>query len=144
MFMLPILLCVAGWVWSGAYCASADYVTDRSDADHAIGYYASLTSMWGEVGLGIGRNAGSEYYWNYGVERVPVFYLWPRQESGVFLGFDFTRTSNPPDGWYYSFSISYLFIIIFLSVILFFVWRKTRPKLDPKTAFQIEVGSQRA
>ena len=40
--------------------------------------------------------------------------------------------------------VPYWFLIVFFSVALFFVWRKTRPKFNPNTAFPIEPSKLKA
>jgi hypothetical protein len=39
-------------------------------------------------------------------------------------------------------AVPFWFLIVVFSAVLFVVWRKTRPKIDPKTAFPVEVGKQ--
>ena len=55
-----------------------------------------------------------------------------------FLWFSFSRVGYDE----FELAVPYWFLILIFSAVLFFVWRKTRPKLNPKMAFPVEVKSQ--
>jgi hypothetical protein len=68
--------------------------------------------------------------------------FWPPNDPALhcLLGFRYGRRDFPAHGLGgYEFAVPYWFLIVASSAVLFSVWRKTRPKSNPATAFPVEV-----
>ena len=128
VFILPILLCVGGWVWSGFY-------------GRAVGYYRAghgvwCATEWGVVSVGVGPDRGMPDGWRYLVDPLPHFLFWPTNEPESFLGFRLPPHGFSP-GWY-GVAVPYWFLIILFALVLVFVWRKTGKK-KPDHGFPVEM-----
>ena len=136
--MLPILLCMAGWLWSVSQDGSILYFNH--------GRSVRCDSLWGVIGIRWSTNNLTSYGWEKDV--IPEeAHFWPGRnpDSQSFLGLDFryfqfgTGHSQFGTGDLYVLDVPYWLLIVVFSTVLFFVWRKTRPKPNPKTAFPVEV-----
>jgi len=135
VFMLPILFCVVGWGWSCHNEASIEY--------HDGGTVAGCSILWGGVELGAARNSGSlpEGNWVIGLGKLHESHLLhPDNSYGIhgWLGL----------GWYSAEDcvrvyIPFWLLLLIFSSLLFLVWRKTRPKNDPRTAFPVVMAGER-
>jgi hypothetical protein len=135
VFMLPLLLCVAGWGWSVRHLAHVwlDY--------HEAATF--LSTRWGKVQLA----------WNpkYGDLEPPVgFDSWPVEahllepDNGRHYTVDFSFPGfryTSEDGT--AVDVSYWLLILLFSVALVFVWRKTCKPIELR-AFPVEVGGKHA
>ncbi len=150
--MLPILLCVVGWGWSGM---------------QATTFYYSLDGRW----MACGHGQGVVYVqlaWDGRIpvgRRIPVGWLclvspvnpirfWPTDQHNLndynLLGFyychnhyvsSYEYTPEASRASSYSLGVPYWFLIAVFSWVLFIVWRKTRPKLHPPSAFPVEIAA---
>jgi hypothetical protein len=130
LFILPILLCVVGWVWSGTHFSWTKYSHEGS--------YVACTASRGVICVKFdGR--GTSNGWACGVDSRDA-HFWPVDypDSRSYLGFRFACFDEMAR-YDYLFAVPFWFLIIVSSAVLFFVWRKTRPKINPKTAFPVEV-----
>jgi len=77
--------------------------------------------------------------WGFGVEPLGIARFWPlgRPHGSSFLGFGFDGDDNA-----LFLSVPHWFLILVFFFVLFFVWRKTCPKINPKMAFPVEIGAK--
>jgi hypothetical protein len=148
LFVLPILLCVSAWVWSMLHQTYSSY--------HHGGHEISCTMEGGFLDCyvlfqGQGPRAPDGWYClTRSMDlRVVDPHFFPVRggqttpectSSPRFLGFGYEHgtTSNE----YRSVFVPYWFLIVVFSAALFVVCRKTRPKINPKMAFPVEVGEK--
>lgn len=143
LFMLAVLLCVAGWGWSRTDVCIISYSQN--------GHLVWCESKAGVVRLGRGWLSSFTHGWAWQSDPVdPPQFLPPFRDRYQFLGFGFRREviANPNDAGKIVFSTTYVdvpywFFALLFSVALLFVWRKTRPR-NPATAFPVEAKSQGA
>ncbi len=132
MFMLPILLCIVGWGSSIPLHSSVMHT-------HA-GYYIFCDTIWGIVNIGWGTNPTVHDPDGWMAVSDPA-------ESTVFLnldhgvlGFGYGQHSTIHDGRSFRWamlSIPYWFLLMLAVLGEVLVWRKTRPKANPATAFPV-------
>jgi hypothetical protein len=72
--------------------------------------------------------------WLYQTDRI-------RPYPARYYGFDFHHFADANVSAYVFF-VPYWFILCIPSGVMFFVWWKTRPKINPKMAFPVEVGKK--
>ena len=133
LFMLPILLCVGGWAWGRMYNGYVRFTHDGS--------WIGCVQSDGVIGVGVGGRFGLPNGWNHEVAlRDGLRHFWRPWPDPAFLGFRISHHPQDMGGWY-CLSLPYWFLIIVFSLVLFFVWRKTRPKLNPATAFPMEMAA---
>jgi len=137
MFMLPILFCVGGWGWNGIHSGWVSYSSHNGD-------WIECATRAGLVGVGWGSHIKMNVYnegWRCVVKDATGDRFWPRDtpERHFFLGFDFHHYVDAGDQKSFLYA-PYWFFILGFSVILYFVWQKTRPKPNPRKAFPVEVG----
>jgi hypothetical protein len=134
-FLLPILLCVAGWLWSGFYASWLSYSQD--------GKYVECIPLSGVLVLEWGWDSRPRDRWQseaFQQARTQLwqsrFWLQPRQGAGIpayVLGFSFDHRAH-----WYCVAIPFWFLILAFSALFFLIYRKTRPKPSPDTAFPVE------
>ena len=125
-FMLPILLCVVGWVWGATRFAHIMYV-------HS-GHWVACGPSSGFVNVAFGQNPRKSDGWEWSV--IPQSARFGPGGTPYFLGFSF-RHILASDMYMYMFGVPYWFLLIIFSAVLFVVWRKTgKPK--PGRAFPVE------
>src|ERR1035437_8125782 len=135
VFMMPILLCVGGWGWSGMYHSSASYSHD--------GHWVGCGSGWGVVTVSLGRWSGTPDGWECDdAYKQDDFILEPPDtpDSHYFLGFRRLNHGLETPAYWYDFTVPYWFLIAMFSAVLFLVWRKTRPKIYRGGAFPVEMA----
>ena len=145
IFIALLTLSVGGWVTSARYSCNAQF--------------------WhGNCGIGAGATQGAVGFYfiqqdgsiavkrlHYTCHRRPDIRFWPKyslagpthpsgEESFYsLLGFaGGHRVHQPLESW--SFSLPYWFLTLLSAAALWFAWLRTRPDLDPRTAFPIEVN----
>ena len=130
LFMLPILLCVVWWAWGGLNFSFVSYC----HGGHRVGCSPSS----GVVTVHFGWDGRMPDGWHCRVVPIERDRFWPesRPNFRFYLGFGIGRVA---DGMMSldMLSVPYWFLIIGSSVVLLIVWRKTRPKLNPRTAFPV-------
>ena len=140
LFMLPVLLCVGGWVWSGFYQAGIWYW--HAEKGLAVCTESGIVEV--DVGTWNGKLTGRHYY----VDRYPNARLYPLDSHHRFLGFGCYQLDTDvgidksPSPLLWGVSIPYWFLVFISAVLLWLVWRKTRPKPDPRTAFPVELAKR--
>ena len=109
-------------------------------------HYISVSHWQGQHGYSCGTQSGVVWFeselansdgdgWEWSRSAVPAALLLSHDRGGVLtLGFGMVDTE-----FYSSVTIPYWFLILLNSVVLFFVWRKTRPAHNPKTAFPVDL-----
>ena len=129
IFMLPILLCIVGWGWS---TTQEGWITYNC-ADHRVICYTS----WGTVGVETSSNHTWTMRdgWQCEVMALDKIRLLP---TNGFLGFDYCYGESRSEIYRNYIEVSYWFLIVVFSLALLYVWRKTRPKPNPATAFPVE------
>jgi len=148
LFMLPLLLCVVGWVVSMGHPA---YITHS----HA-GYDTFCSISWGRVNVGRSRmgvtlSDGSVARPNAGWEggffppelRVRSVHQHPSLLSA--LGFGWTNVSVNMDNISYDLraaSVPFWFLLVAFSLCLLFLWRKTGQK-KPGEVPPVEVKAKK-
>jgi len=126
IFILPILLCLGGWGWSFTH-------NGRIEMGRG-GIWGSCGTIWGSVTIQYDHYA-PPIGLQCDVYRESEAHLLLHPDIG-FLGFGY---SGPPYGPHALF-MPYWFLILVFSSVLFIVWRRTRPKVNPATAFPVEMG----
>ena len=138
-FMLPILLCVGGWGWSGTHYSFIKYSHD--------GISKQLASSSGVVTVNFEGERGSRPLfeepdgWECGVTPVAPAQFWPKVDPALHLHSLFGFSIGGPFLFVrsgYEYSIPYWFLILVFSLTLFYAWRKTGPQKRP-TGFPVEV-----
>jgi len=133
VFLWLLLLCVAGWV--GSYACSFGIYHNVRDCPWGIGIGDGMVLLgragedwWGwrrsgVVGCSMDRSVvvHDKYDWN----------------PSRFLGFGYGGGTNILYERFWC--IPFWFPTILAAVASFIVWRKTRPKINPVTAFPVEV-----
>ena len=131
LFLLPILLCLAGWVWSATHSSFISYAHDE---------------RWMVLEL---RNGGVSMNWAWNDARAPrngwdsdVLLqahprYWPAQSPYLF-GFHIDRVADPL-GYQYVLAVPFWFPLLLSCALSFLTYRKTRPKPQPQSAFPVEV-----
>jgi hypothetical protein len=141
VFMLPLLLCVTGWVWSMGH----DTVFGYERGGHEV-YFQN---WWGEFNIGYevrSKSFPEEELGCYRYEWPETFLVFPESAYDTsFGGFGYNTRNQTDSGittreWIVI--VPYWFLILPFGTILFFVWRKTRLKIDPRRAFPVKVGVQ--
>ena len=135
-FLLLILLCLAGWEWSGTHNSDVGY-------SHSDRWLACHT--WdGVVGVMLGRGGRAWHYgmpdgWFVEIRPQSPAHFWPEDSMHLnsFLGFVIDDDLDLT-GKRYELSVPYWFLILLSLAALFFVCRKTLPKVNPESAFPIE------
>ena len=129
LFLLPILLCLLGWTISGRYCCVLTY---NPDAQNNYG----VATSGGQVLLFCDHGRWLRG-WSYFASPQSLNFFIPILSPdyrryfgfGTYFGADESGFAGP-----------YWFLILFFSAPLYFVWRKTRPQPNPRTAFPVEVA----
>ena len=145
VFMLPILLCLAGWGWSGTHHGVIAY---RHNGRNVVG----CDSFSGIVIVNYGWYGEARYNgWYYEVNSTATAHFWPKDAPHFqyVLGFGFrqlevTKVGDGTVTYIYDLAVPFWFFIVVFSAVLFFVWRKTRPKINPKSAFPVELDKPTA
>jgi len=145
--MLPILLCVVGWGWSSVHFGRLTHAHAGAAVEFTT-YSGSFDVRWGDT----------ERYEGWRCATVPIEFEFVPSD---FWTCDFQRFSSAN---FYQFSylgfysqmigggaypypmrvlgVPYWFLIVVFSALLYVVWRKTRSKANPKSAFPVEVERQ--
>ena len=134
-FLLPILLCLAGWLWSSTH-----------EMGVAYGYEDRNVYLWTRAGalnfqLTVGVSA-SGWLWLNEPLNSPEF--WPSKTASYatsFLGFSYLWSDWSQRPYARFFAVPYWFLLVVSGGVFACVWRKTRRKPDSKTAFPIEVAA---
>ena len=127
LFMLPILLCAATWLWSGTHKGQISYT-------HG-GVGGGFGTSRGVLGMAFGTATRLPDGWDGRAGRHSPKYF-PRYEPGSFLGFaaEYDRDSTT-----FVVYMPCAFPLVVFSGLLFSVWRKTRPKANPNSAFPVVI-----
>jgi hypothetical protein len=139
VFMLPILLCVGGWGWSARHGSVINY---RQGERYLIG-----SSLWGSLdvstGGGMTATADMPEGWQCGELRYAhTHFFWPNDRpDSTFLGFRIGNNGGMSSGAFFEVRVPHWSLIVVFSLVLFFVWRKTRPNPHPQSAFPVELDA---
>ena len=138
LFLLPLLLCVAGWAWNMAHYGGLVYYARDSR-------WFGVGTSEGVVTLGAGLNNaladGWQGEWAY---NGPAFSA-IGDDRYALLGFSLVHLySRSGENAFDFLSIPYWFLTLATAALFFLAWRKTRPKPDSNTAFPIEVAKPHA
>ena len=130
LFMVPILLGLVGWEWSAGHSGEVWYQHDDLRVGGATG--------WGVLGVGTidsrsGMFGAEPDGWICKVSPMAEIRFLLPNNSNVILGFGYGSMPSS-----HQVEVPYWFLIVIFSVVLFFVWRKTRPK-PQGGAFPVEV-----
>ena len=135
LFTLPIVLCLAGWGWSGWYQGGIVYARDHRGI--------ILATMDGAVCLRGGWLPWEGHGYAGEVHRNDPVGFWPESDADetCFLGFRWRHYSfTDPRGavcTVYGLTIPYWAPLLIFSLLLLLFWRKTRRRADPATAFPV-------
>jgi len=135
VFMLPIVVCVVGWAWSGWYGGWIAF-------GHR-GYAAGCSQDNGTARMTVSGGPHAIEGWIIHFYRLsPSPQFWPLTSSSThcYLGFSVIHEAAPD--WSTSMSVPYWSLLLVFGGLLFLVWRMTRPKNDPRTAFPVEVKAK--
>jgi len=140
VFLLPLLLCLAGWALSITHVASLTYT-------HAYTVF-NCNTIHGALWFRRDRNPPPLDAWATpdGWQAECFAYtskgqFWPRSEPGspwpACLGFTCEVSTD-----HFAVQIPYWFLIPIASLLLFVAWRKTAPK-KPGGAFPVETTAKK-
>jgi hypothetical protein len=142
VFMLPILLCVGGWGFSVQHGGWVSYAHSSRLVDFG--------TAWGTIDVTIALFPGEPDGLDWLAHPMDSFHFWPYVDQAYHpvFGFGFRRLvdTNPPNSDFYTLYVPYWFLIVVFSLILSFVWRKTRPRINPKwpSRYKSKAVSRRA
>jgi len=149
IFIALLALSVGGWMTSAWYlCSAGVWYGNRGICAYTHCGCVNLCF----IQFGSDTIGGNGY--DVSVKRQPGARFWP--EAGTLeryhwvIGFNYEFTgggkivlidgrTNGTSTAYRTLTLSYWVLILLSTAALWFVWRKTRPKLDPSTAFPVEV-----
>ena len=136
VFLLPILLCLAGWLWSSTNSTGVCY----GDGDRAVYLGTEVGIVRVEEAAGFARLG---WWWGNDPLNPPQF--WPPMTARThtwFLGFSYRYDDFmlPRPGHFRGFAIPYWFPLVVSGSVFAWVWRKTRRKPAP-SAFPVEVAA---
>ena len=135
-FILPLLLCVGGWWWSGTRYGHLEFAHNN----HRV----QLETGWGVIDVNFVQFTGAIHLtdgWQMGIWPQDEAHFWTLGTEHYFMGFGFIRYAGERDAFGYMFAMPYWFLFVVFSAILFFVWRKTgEPK--PGRAFPVEMANR--
>ena len=134
LFMLPVLLCIVGWVWGGGHVADVSYFHNGS--------FVHCSPSFGAVNISFGKGRSRPDGWHGNVSSLDDIYLWPPQiYPHYILGFTYNYITS--SAWnVYQFWVPFWALVICFASVFLFVWRRTLPKINPKIAFPIESAKQ--
>jgi hypothetical protein len=121
-FMLPVLLCVVAWGWSYPFRERIAYAGASGVQEWAI--------ELGDGGLFLGRSWGCTEVpgWSYEHLGKDPFASDIYGAGFCLFGFQFFRSPVPPSGIGSFLIIPFWFPTVLSVMLLFFVWRRTKPK----------------
>ena len=139
LFMLPILLCVYAWAVSTRHTFSITCWQENST--RTCGLCEGMVYLERDYDVGL-----PEVRWSFDVDGRGAGYFvrgnLSRISPSCFLGFARAHmrvhfeASESFDAMNMVSAPLWFFLLCF-SALLFLVWRKTRPKIDPRTAFPV-------
>jgi len=130
IFVLPVLFCAVGWLVSAHYFITVSYFPRGQGV--LFGTYSGIAYLWFRPSNGVSHG------WHISCSRNAGWTYWPPKDLNLFLGFGhFYEKGDPFWGTMRSYTFPYLLPLVIFSAFLFFVWRRTRPKLSPATAFPV-------
>ena len=136
LFILPVLLCLAGRAWSGLYFGRVEYCHDSR--------FVLCEIMTGTVVVEWGSRSGSPNGWDNAVRQEAIFWDTDNPDYPTFLGFSFSHVEfrGAIVGNGYMLAVPFWFLILASSAVavLFVSWRMARPKGTPGGAFPVEVS----
>ena len=145
--MVPILLCMGGWVWSGTHKGEIDYARNGCFIQGGTESGVVWVGSGGERG-GTGIPDGWIFAAVPNASRLPIgppAHFWPLGPAQIpsFLGFGWVRAAPA------SFSVGgvayvgvpYWLLILVFTGLLFIVWRKTSRKMI-RRAFPVQLAEQ--
>jgi len=124
--MLPILLCLCAWGWSRSHLILVEY------CHH--GRFVACTSLWGTIGVKWGIDTGEPDGWLCRTVLQLQAHFWPVDFFWGFRYFHGRITTQT----LHLLKAPWWFLIVVFSLILYVVWRKTRPR-GPGRAFPVEL-----
>ncbi len=142
-FMLPILLCVGGWVWG---FARYDYVIRFHDNNYFVEVGSGTGAICIRQGGDMRADASHPEAWLCG-ERESDPRFWPTQAPTDVLdfsgfhawGLSIGKAHERWRGVVYILMVPDWLLLIVFSAALLFVWRRTRPR-QPGRAFPVELA----
>lgn len=142
VFMLPILLCVGGWEWSNSYTLKTCF-THGFNLWYGTVAEGKLCVQWAQS-----DRLQAPWSWSaHSEEWYPDVWLEWRGaigRRGSFLGFwigeDLLTDGEGERSQGQWVAIPFWFPTILSALTLCYVWRKTQPKLNSKTAFPVEAA----
>jgi len=147
LFMLPILFCVVGWTWSYDYRLSITYVylygrAEPREARYEVLFADSALFLCAESQrTGTQGCYGAGWYFENTLNPVEDRSIW-HPEAANWSGFGYWHDTDIFESISWrrdSGCVPFWFLTVFSTILLFFVWRKTRPKINPANAFPVEI-----
>jgi predicted small integral membrane protein len=134
-FIAVLLLCVGAWAWSYLYLGGISYRRGQLlvfAANHGELWIRWVERGWGPDGVSVSYDPVPEDY------AMSEKYIRSYPRTKYFLGFFTSKDMNSFTGRERQAGIPFWFVTSVLAIALIYVWRKTRPKPNPATAFPIE------
>ena len=127
LFMLTVLQCMAGWLWSTNHC----FLIYRRHGNILI----IFGMQWGRIFLIHGQDPmPGPVGWHWGVEQLGRHWDFDSIVGYYnFLGFSFGWLSD-----YVGIDVPYWFLILVFAGVLWFVWRKSRGRPETQRGFPVE------
>jgi hypothetical protein len=136
LFMLPILLCLAGWAWSWLYAGQISY-TRHGSVILCGTHYGSIFSGWGRSSVGSG--------WTCIV--IPESSVWHLERPDPLLcdanSFGIRGLGMAGPSGTMSLRLLYVptFLLSVFSTFPLIISLRKRRKINPKMAFPVELAS---
>ena len=132
VFMLPLLLCVVGWAWSGTHVGWVRCIR----GGHWLECYTASGAIFVDTGWGNPAANG----WLCGIRVTPAVSFWPGSKLpfASFLGFSLNYGAWEGQH-YFRCGVPYWILISLFALALFFFWRNPKQK-KPGGAFPVEVN----
>lgn len=123
---------MGGWGWSYYWKVGAEHFGAK--------YFLKLEVNRGDIELAIAdyHAAVPHWWWIHG-EAYSYTYHFDAGYNHAFMGFFIGSGPTPPAGTKVAMLIPLWFPTLLSALLLWFAWRKTRPKNDPKRCFTVEV-----
>ena len=131
VFLLPLLLAAAGWLWSGTHWGYVEYVHEGRGV-----------WCWSEQGVlyaGLWRGVSTASGWHVGVDPLDPARYWPESDPQSWLGFEHV---SGPDWDRYWVTVPYWFVLLASGGVLAVVWRLTRAKPLAGRGFPVQVHAR--
>ena len=139
VFLLPLLLAAAGWLWSGTHRSHVGYVHEER-----VVWCGSGSGVLGvELGWDHAMDPALPNGWYGGTRPIDPARYWPEARPNSWLGFGFAHFSvRDPDLDQYVVVVPYWFVLLASAGVFMWVWRRTRPRPELAQGFEVQLAAR--